>query len=357
MSLLFWIAAALLAGGACALIVAGARASSRADEPGDPVLAVHRRQLEEIAALEERGAFDAPEAERARVEAARRLLASADRRRVAWRAPGRRQRIALLAAAAAAPLAALAVYVLIGAPGAADEPYDARVQAWRGADPGTLTAPQVAAVLEQAARARPDDLQAVLFLGQARLASGDAYGALRAFRRAAELAPEDARPWEGLGESFVTIAEGRVDDDARRAFAEALRRDPASVIARYQAGRAQLAAGDRAGAATSWRDAAALLPRADPRRAALIAEADALSGDGRASVQAAADPAIRAMVDGLAARLEREPDDVQGWARLVRSYGVLGDAAAQARALEQARRRFADRPDALALVEREAAAR
>ena len=31
------------------------------------------------------------------------------------------------------------------------------------------------------------------------------------------------------------------------------------------------------------------------------------------------------MVDGLAARLQRQPDDPAGWARLICAYGVLGD--------------------------------
>lgn len=355
MSILFWIVAAALAGGACALIVAGARRSLRVEESVDPALDVHRRQLEEISALEEGGALQADEAGRARAEAARRLLASADRRRVAWRAADRGQRAVLLAAAATAPLAALALYAAVGAPGASDEPYEARVQAWRASDPAALTAPQVAAVLERAVREQPGDARASLFLGQARLAAGDAYGALRAFRRAAELDPRNARPWEGLGESFVTIAEGRVDADAQRAFAEALRRDPNSVVARYHSGRARLAAGDREGATTEWRAAAARLPADDPRRVALLAEAEALEGGSATAAQV--DPAVRAMVDGLAARLESEPDDPAGWARLVRSYGVLGDAAAQTRALEQARRQFANRPDVLSAIEREASAR
>jgi cytochrome c-type biogenesis protein CcmH len=38
--------------------------------------------------------------------------------------------------------------------------------------------------------------------------------------------------------------------------------------------------------------------------------------------------AIRGMVDGLAARLEQSPDDLQGWVRLARARGVLGDTAA-----------------------------
>jgi cytochrome c-type biogenesis protein CcmH len=57
------------------------------------------------------------------------------------------------------------------------------------------------------------------------------------------------------------------------------------------------------------------------------------------------------MVDRLAARLQASPDDPDGWARLVRSYGVLNDGAAQAKALARARRLFAKRPDALAAIE------
>ena len=35
---------------------------------------------------------------------------------------------------------------------------------------------------------------------------------------------------------------------------------------------------------------------------------------------------IRGMVAGLAERLKNEPDDIEGWQRLARSYGVLGEA-------------------------------
>ena len=41
---------------------------------------------------------------------------------------------------------------------------------------------------------------------------------------------------------------------------------------------------------------------------------------------------IEGMVASLAERLKREPDDVEGWLRLIRSYAVLGrqDEAAEA---------------------------
>lgn len=45
---------------------------------------------------------------------------------------------------------------------------------------------------------------------------------------------------------------------------------------------------------------------------------------------------IRGMVASLAARLEQNPDDLQGWRRLTRSYRVLGDIEAARQAGERA---------------------
>jgi cytochrome c-type biogenesis protein CcmH len=53
------------------------------------------------------------------------------------------------------------------------------------------------------------------------------------------------------------------------------------------------------------------------------------------------------MVAGLAARLAAQPDDPEGWVRLVRSYAVLGDGVKRDAALKQARVRFASRADVL----------
>jgi len=62
------------------------------------------------------------------------------------------------------------------------------------------------------------------------------------------------------------------------------------------------------------------------------------------------------MVASLAARLEGEPNDAEGWARLVRSYMVLGRPADARQALVDARLALADDADKLALVEETARA-
>jgi cytochrome c-type biogenesis protein CcmH len=122
-------------------------------------------------------------------------------------------------------------------------------------------------------------------------------------------------------------------------------------------GRARLAAGDPLGAVQAFEQAVALAPD-DPDLRAMLALATAQMGGGgpAAGPDLPDEAAIRGMVAGLAARLEAAPDDPEGWARLVRAYGVLGDAEAQGRALARAQALFRDRPEALAAIEAQAKA-
>ena len=118
---------------------------------------------------------------------------------------------------------------------------------------------------------------------------------------------------------------------------------------------------DRPRASVAWRQSpwlrrgsalllAVLLPVAafalylqvgDPKAAAQLAqEQPGAHGDGVGDAQ------VQAMVDGLARRLEEQPQNLPGWVMLARSYETmeLFDAAAQAyrRALQEAQRSAAD---------------
>ena len=64
---------------------------------------------------------------------------------------------------------------------------------------------------------------------------------------------------------------------------------------------------------------------------------------------------IRGMVEGLARRLKANPDDPDGWVRLVRAYAVLGEAGQRDATLNTARARYASRPQVL--VQLDAAAK
>jgi cytochrome c-type biogenesis protein CcmH len=56
---------------------------------------------------------------------------------------------------------------------------------------------------------------------------------------------------------------------------------------------------------------------------------------------------IRGMVEGLAARLKAKPDDVEGWLRLARAYGVLGEPERARDALAEAAKQAPERVDVL----------
>jgi cytochrome c-type biogenesis protein CcmH len=178
-----------------------------------------------------------------------------------------------------------------------------------------------------------------------------------------------------LGESLVQAANGTVTPEARAAFERVRGAAPFEPRALFYLGLAESQAGNSAAALQLWTDLAAVSPENAPwlptlresmRRTAAEARIDLASikpseaaqrfaADARAAPRgpAAADveamqrmapedrqKAIRGMVDGLAARLEAEPNDVEGWRRLGRARLVLGERdkarAAYAKAAELA---------------------
>ncbi len=158
--------------------------------------------------------------------------------------------------------------------------------------------------------------------------------------------------------------------EAREAFEAGLNDPENAPRARYYLALAQMQQGDVNGALQAWHDLAASAP-ADAEWLPLvrqrIAEAATTLGNDTAAPEdpaaaakaaAAASPQERramidAMVERLAARLAAQPDDVDGWARLGRSYMVLKEPD---KAREAYARAVKLRPDDPALKEALAAA-
>ncbi|RYF94383.1 MAG: c-type cytochrome biogenesis protein CcmI [Caulobacteraceae bacterium] len=351
---LFWTAAALLSALAGWLVLTLARRRALAPAQGDPGLAVHRRQLAEIDDLVARGLLSPAEQAEVRAEAGKRLLAADDVGRPATLAGGR---AIATAAAVLAPLMAFGIYLVVGSPGRADAPMAARIAAWSKADPDTLTAAQIAAALTEVAKKTPNDPKLLQLLAKARLESDDPFGAAKALRQAVAAEPRNPELWTQLGELFVLTGNGEIGLDARKAFGEAQRLDPGAASPRYHLGLADIADGKPAQGLATWRALLADLLASDPRRDGLAAEIAEVSRTGRppapqqqqAALPAGPDmgPAIRGMVDGLAARLEADPNDPEGWARLVRAYGVLGEISKRDAALARARSLYKDQPQVL----------
>jgi cytochrome c-type biogenesis protein CcmH len=163
------------------------------------------------------------------------------------------------------------------------------------------------------------------------LAEADADGAgarAAAARLEAQLAanPKDYQGWIRLAQAWARLGETARARDALARGAQAYPGAP-FVQQQFQAAAAELGLQPEDGAAVSRG------PTAEQQRAL-----DAMSPEQRQE-------AIRGMVEGLAARLEQQPDDVAGWRMLGRSWAVLGDTAKAAEAYRQVASR---RPDDVA---------
>jgi cytochrome c-type biogenesis protein CcmH len=352
--IMFGVAAAVLAAGAAALVLWRASLAGRAIAGPDPRVVAYRRALTEVDDLAARGLLPESEHRGVRAEVGRRLISSADRQAEPVGASGKP--FLPVAAIGGAVLAALAIYISIGAPGAKDQPFAGRLADWR-AHPEEAPPQALAATLNALAALHPEDPTPLRKLAALDLEMGDGFGAVHALRRAEALAPRDAALPAMLGEVEVLGNNGTITPEARAQFAHAIALDPAQPAARYYLGKARIGDGDAAGGLAEWRALLAGLAANDPRRAGLAAEIAAVEQTGRlpAPQQAAASTsemsgAIRGMVDGLAARLKAQPDDPDGWVRLVRAYAVLGDVNAREQALAEARARYANQPDEIAAL-------
>lgn len=272
----FWIVAGLTAAAASGLIVVAAgRARVGAAGPAAET-ALYARHLAELDELHGRGLLADDEHRASRAEVGRRLLSASESPEAPEVASPAGRKV-LFAVVVAAPLAAGGLYLATGSPGAPDQPYAARLDGWRRADPARLPTGVLAALAEDAVDRRPDDPNGWRALGQARTATGESFQAVRALEQAARLG-NTADDWTLLGEVLSVRAGGAPGPEAAAAFREALKRDPASVPARYGLAQAAAAAGDVPAARAQLLALARSLPLGDARRTALETEVAALAG-------------------------------------------------------------------------------
>lgn len=323
-------------------------------------LAVYRDQLSELARDRERGLISDDEARGAEAEIGRRILALSPGGEDAAPAAAKRSWFGPTILAAITVFAALGVYFLVGAPGAPDRPLAARqtdIEKARGAQNQALDAQ--AAELAAKLVAAPDDQAGWIRLAMMQQALGRNQEAVDSYRRAYTLsggAPEVA---SSLGEALVLAAQGQVTPEAKTLFEGALEREKREPRARFYLGLAESQAGRLQEALKIWASLAAdSQPNAPwmPMLTARIQQTAAELGIDPATVlpqpapgpsaedmQAAQDMTpeqraamVRGMVDQLAAKLKDNPNDLEGWLRLARSYRVLDEKEKSADAFKHA---------------------
>jgi len=317
---------------------------------------VYGDQLQEIDRDVASGLIGKAEAEAARIEIGRRLLAVADqdagaalRPSMPWR------RAAAGLALVGLPLLAVGIYLPLGSPRLGDFPLALRSRAPDAAQPLEALVNQVEQHLEK----NPTDGRGWNVLAPVLLRLGRFDDAVRAFRNSITYNGDSAERRADLGEAIAAAAGGVVTTEAKTEFERALALNADDVKSSYFLGLAAEQDGRQADAAAIWR---AMLDKAAPDapwrplvQAALTrvggppapALSDATVAAANGMTENDREAMIRGMVDRLATRLKQNGDDVEGWLRLVRAYMVMGDREKARNAQSDARQAVANDADRL----------
>ncbi len=365
--MLFWIFCAVLTVGVTGVIVTPLLRPKAATDD-NPDIAIYRGQLDEIDRDLERDLLNPQEADQARAEVARRLLAANKAAIPLDGASTPTRSLSLIVALVMVGLS-FGIYWSIGAPGYSDLPLSARLAAsdeMRANRPNQASLEAVAptpppvevpdeyrAAIEQLriiAPSRPDDLEAWSRLAFHEVELRNYASAAKAQEQVIAIKgdPISVPDLQRLLDLKVVAAGGLISPESEVVISRILERDESNTAARYYLG-ALYNQTDRADLALRfWSD---IIETGDPNNFH-IASARAQVADAafRAGVEYAVPEArgpsfeqmdaasemtaedqqamIGGMVSGLADRLANEGGPAQDWARLIRAYGVLGDTQA-----------------------------
>lgn len=378
--MLFWIVTAVLT-----LVVVGTlsvallRGRSEARPPAAYDLDVYRDQLKEVERDLARGVVSETDADRARTEVSRRILAAdAALREGTTTISGSGGLVAAALTSLAVAAASYFIYLELGAPGygdlsltdrieraetlRAERPSQETAEAGLPADmPNTApVSPDYVALVEQlreTVATRPDDVQGHVLLVQSEAQLGNFAAAHAAKARVIELkgASATAADFSDYADLLILAAGGYVSPAAEAVLERTLAMDPTNGTARYYFGLMMAQTGRPDTALRVWDQLLRAGPADAPWIPPIEAQIDEMAsragvnyarpvvGTGRGpsaeDIEAAGDmsPAermemIQGMVSGLSERLATDGGPVEDWARLISALGVLGQLG-QARAI------------------------
>jgi cytochrome c-type biogenesis protein CcmH len=271
-----WIILTIMSSAAAVLVSAALIRRLDDRRAGSPIgVEVYRDQLAEVDREATEGLIDADQAEAARVEIKRRLLAIDGAARSSAPLSLSERKFALVAVTAIVVLGSVGLYALNGRPelstaipsrpvARAPEPSVVDQLAAATQIPASQDQPQsqpqtpLASVDEMverlAARLKlnPNDPDGWRMLGWSYLRTEHFADAAAAYRKAVELSPNVASLRSSLAEALVKAADGQVTTEAKAVLADVLTLDPKDPAARYFMALAKAQAGDKAAAVNDW---------------------------------------------------------------------------------------------------------
>jgi cytochrome c-type biogenesis protein CcmH len=369
---MIWLIFVFLAGAAVLAVLAPLAAGSSSVADGGADKAFFGEQLAEIERERAEGLLDPADAEAARVEAARRLIRASETGGATAQPSNRKTRVVVaLATLLLAPALAITLYLTVGAAGLPDMPLAARLAAKPAHSDLSAAVAQIEAHLAE----HPDDGRGFEVIAPFYLRSGRFEDGVHAYGEALRLLGPTPTRYAALGEAYVMGAQGAVTPEARSNFDAALALDAADPMSRYYLALGAAQDGDAAKAEELWSKLLADAPpdagyrnlvrehierlKGETSQGTQAGEAGKSSGEGPASEQGKAVAAlpkadqqafIRSMVERLAGKLAQNGDDVEGWLKLLRAYGVLSEPEKAKAALGEARKALAGKPAAVARI-------
>ncbi|WP_420493434.1 c-type cytochrome biogenesis protein CcmI [Rhizobium leguminosarum] len=347
--MLFWIlVAALTAALAVILLYPLLRGAKAANNIRAGEAAVYRDQLRELDRDLNGGLITAEEADYARAEIGRRLIAVSADEPAETPKPARHHRFTEAFVLLVLPVLGLCLYLTTGRPDLPSQPLEARLE-----NPGN----DVAVLITKAERhlaEKPDDGKGWDVLAPIYFRTMRVNDAQVAYRNAIRLLGPSPVRLDGLAETLMAVSDGVVTEEARQVLEQSLTLEPDNPRARFYIALSM----EQAGRPDEARQAFEALAKQSPADAPwlpLVNEHIAMNGGAKSGANLAApgnptqqdvaaaetmsagdrQQMIRGMVESLDAKLSEEPNNFEGWVRLVRSYAVLNDKDRAAGALKR----------------------
>ncbi len=289
-------------------------------------LSIFKDQLSEVERDLERGVIGESEAQAARTEISRKIIHLDDDK------PGN----ATAYAKGLSPLAvgagllvvifggSFASYALIGTPGLPNKPYAERISP----DNKNPSLDELVARVEAHLRKNPDDAKGWAIIAPSYMRLGRFTDAVNALEKVLRLEKPDPDVFASYGEAMVMANNGIVDENAQKAFSEALKLNPRQPTPQFYLGLQQLQSGNNKAAIAIWNKMLAKAPANAPWRPQIETQIKKAGGKVLAPSVSRAEPPqddipdIGKMVSRLAARLAGDSNDLDGWMMLARSYMV-----------------------------------
>ena len=340
----------------------------RYDDQGREVQdqAIYQDQLSEVDRDELAGTIDAPEAKAARAEIRRRLTIAETTMKKSQPLSSGWKMLALVSTAAFVILGGVNLYAYLGTPELPSvsnlQPPTPAVPTTQDSVSGSGQIDTLITKLQARMQANPRDAEGWRMLGWAQFNKQNYAASAEAYAKAVEIDPANIDYRSAYAESLVQTADGIVTPKAQSLITEVLAKDPKNFRARFYDSLAQEQAGDKTGALDRWIALLAASPEGAGWREDVIARIVNLgkaTGRDVSAIVASASPStsvitdaqksaiqappegdqtamIKGMVAKLADRLKTNPNDADGWIKLIKSYQVLNDPASAKDALNTA---------------------